>query len=109
MENFNKRRRELKQIQLCKEEEAARWKFSSKSHCLHQNYLLDILFFLPTLNLFLQDIFERIDNYRGGEGEVKLKDLVLFLRGVYDNIDDNFEVDSVNSTILSTHIVHEKS
>lgn len=39
-----------------------------------------------------QDIFERIDNYRGGEGEVKLKDLVLFLRGVYDNIDDNFEV-----------------
>ena len=58
---------------------------------------------------FLQDIFERIDNYRGGEGEVKLKDLVLFLRGVYDNIDDNFEVDSVNSTILSTHIVHEKS
>ena len=58
---------------------------------------------------FLQDIFERIDNYRGGEGEVKLKDLVLFLRGVYDTIDDNFEVDSVNSTILSTHIVHEKS
>jgi len=39
-----------------------------------------------------QDIFERIDNYRGGDGEVKLKDLVLFLRGVYDNIDDNFEV-----------------
>ena len=66
--------------------------------------------FLPALNLFLhQDIFERIDNYRGGEGEVKLKDLVLFLRGVYDNIDDNFEVDLVNSTILSTHIVHEKS
>ena len=70
---------------------------------------MDILFFLPTLNLVLQDIFERIDDYRGGEGEVKLKDLVLFLRGVYDNIDDNFEVDSVNSTILSTHIVHEKS
>ena len=109
MQNFNKRRRELKQIQLCKEEEAARWLFSSKSYCLHQNYLLDILFFLPALNLVLQDIFERIDNYRGGEGEVKLKDLVLFLRGVYDNIDDNFEVDLVNSTILSTHIVHEKS
>ena len=40
----------------------------------------------------LQDIFERIDNYRGGEGEVKLKDLILYLRGVYENIDDKFEV-----------------
>ena len=42
--------------------------------------------------ILLQDIFERIDSYRGGQGYVKLKDLVLFLRGVYDNIDDNFEV-----------------
>ena len=47
----------------------------------------------------MQDIFERIDSYRGGEGEVRLKDLVLFLRGVYDNIDDNFEV--VKITVLT--------
>ena len=47
----------------------------------------------------MQDIFERIDNYRGGEGKVKLKDLVLFLRGVYDNIDENFEVHC--STLLN--------
>ena len=55
----------------------------------------------------LQDIFERIDNYRGGEGEVKLKDLVLFLRGVYDNIDDNFEVRIVIISIVILIIVDD--
>ena len=51
----------------------------------------------------MQDIFERIDNYRGGEGKVKLKDLVLFLRGVYDNIDENFEVVSALSSSSMIH------
>ena len=41
----------------------------------------------------LQDIFERIDNFRGGEGgAVKLKDLIRFLRAVCENIDQNFKV-----------------
>merc|ERR1712156_262226 len=40
-----------------------------------------------------QDIFERIDNFRGGEGgAVKLKDLIRFLRAVCENIDQNFKV-----------------
>ena len=41
----------------------------------------------------MQDIFEMIDNFRGGDGgSVKLKDLIRFLRGVCENIDQNFKV-----------------
>ena len=41
----------------------------------------------------MQDIFEMIDNFRGGDGgSVRLKDLIRFLRGVCQNIDQNFKV-----------------
>ena len=42
----------------------------------------------------MQDIFEKIDNFRGGGdgGAVRLKDLIRFLRGVCENIDQNFKV-----------------
>ena len=49
----------------------------------------------------MQDIFEMIDNFRGGDGgSVKLKDLIRFLRGVCENIDQNFKVGSKISSVF---------
>ena len=49
----------------------------------------------------MQDIFEKIDNFRGGDGgAVKLKDLIRFLRGVCENIDQNFKVGAFSKTTI---------
>ena len=49
----------------------------------------------------MQDIFEKIDNFRGGDGgAVKLKDLIRFLRGVCENIDQNFKVGAFPKTTI---------
>ena len=42
-----------------------------------------------------QDIFERINEFRGGNGEVRMQDFVQFLRALSEGIDENIEVGPV--------------